>query len=150
MITSPNETKGCKVYVFVIGAILALIATGLLIYLCIYLTEYNANTNSITLQSMTNRTNYTSKHVTMATIAVNDKEIAEAAAIVTKISKIASAADSTTDITTDTSSDDDTTLVNAPVTTFTHVTLPSPPKPIKQITIIPENIVLQNVTPPHT
>lgn len=145
MITSHNETKGCKVYVFVIGAILALIATGLLIYLCIYLTEYNANTNSITLQSMTNRTNDTSKHATLAAILVNDTEVA-----VTP-NKVSSKAmqledDDDDDVSMKAAAIDSLQKVDVPV--FTRVILPS--KPVKKVIYVPENIVLQNVTPPHT
>jgi hypothetical protein len=156
MITSYRDEKACRVHVFVIGIIGAIITTGLLIYLCLYLVEYRHNSNTITLQS--NSTNSTAKSVKLAAINVNDPEIAKAAATIAKISSISGNTATNDD-------DDDTTLIKAPVTTlkeaavpsFTRVTIPSsqlsvthiaePPKPIKQITVIPEKIELTDVTP---
>jgi hypothetical protein len=112
--------------------ILWVILAGVLIYLCIYLTQYSPK--DITLQSATNTTNHTSNHIAFAPIAINKQAVHAEATIQPTSSAI--------------------TLKKAQIPpTFTRVTLPTltqvavPSKPLRKVTYVPETIELTDVTP---
>jgi len=131
MFTHHKEEKSYKINVCIIGTILAIIITGILIYVCLYLTEYKVHT--ATLHSIVNGTNHTSKSITFATIAIN-KQTAIA-------------------LTTAQPTNSVITLKKEPLPSFTRVILPSltqvavPPKPLRKVTYVPETVQLTDVTP---
>jgi hypothetical protein len=143
------ENKINKTCAFVIGSIAFIAVTGLLIYLCLYLTQYTPPNDSTILTSTTNHSRIalsnSSKLLNIITNTVNDDDddiISEADAVIPILKKALIA-----------------TLTNATVTSLTKVEVPSltkvevpsltrvivPSKARNEVTYTPETITLQNV-----
>ena len=121
------QDKSNKSCVFIIGIVLCLILAGVLIYLCIYLTEYTPKESTTTLTSSTNQTKIVlsdSKNmIKTMNIALHDTA----------------------------NNNDDTvpvhvsipTLKKTAVVSFTRIAVPT--RAIKKVTYVPETITLQNI-----
>ena len=136
------QDKINKTCAFIIGSVVFIAVTGLLIYLCLYLTRYTPPSNTTVMTSATNNSRIalfnSTKLLKIVTNPINDNEdddiISQPDATIPVLKKALISSLKRVEV---------PSVINTEEPTLTRVIVPS--KASKQVTYIPETITLHDV-----